>query len=111
MQAAVPYCYISKRMIDKFNELKDKTDEELMPKVVPEVEEPPQKSMPSKLKSKKAAPVKKAPPQKMKKSAAPIVKEPEPVSREIVANLSDEEIAEDDFKSFMDEDNEESKET
>ena len=69
MQAAVPYCYISKRMIDKFNELKDKTDDDLkgkkveLPTVVEETEEtPPQKTMPSKMKSKKAAPTKKAAP-------------------------------------------------
>ena len=71
MQAAVPYCYISKRMIDKFNELKDKTDEDLKPKKVElptiveatkDEETPLQKTMPSKMKSKKAAPTKKAAP-------------------------------------------------
>ena len=109
MQAAVPYCYISKRMIDKFNELKDKTDSDLKPKTVelPTVVEEtkdeetlPQKTMPSKFKSKKAAPTKKivpkAPPKKMifSRAPAPVPKEPEPVNREIVANLSDEEIEE-----------------
>ena len=47
----------------------------------------------------------------MKKAPAPVPKEPEPVNREIVANLSDEEIEEQDFKSFMDDGTEESKET